>query len=176
MNRTVLCLAGAALAAIALSGSQPRAQAPSRSRPLRLGEFAKMMNIPQADLGARAAYPVIRCVATELSVLDVDFSETVSPHDTVAGWGNIYSNNVLVGEWRTSSTVVGSNGIGTGLLQFAFSTGSVTMDLGYANAGGIKSHLPCRPILGGTGAFAKLTGNAAIQVSNNEFLVQLGVK
>jgi hypothetical protein len=119
--------------------------------------------------------PSLRCYASSLYYADHDASGNISMLDSVVAWGPVRNGPVEVGEWHMATTVL-SPDAATGLLQMTFKDGNVTIDIGYATAGGIRSGLPCRPVVGGTGRYTKISGNAGIWADNAGFYVVLNTK
>jgi hypothetical protein len=182
LNAASFFAASAMLAAAAflLSPFRPvQAQQPGvvpifRSRKIPLGLFGK--DLASASLRASAASPTFRLTTTEFFGYDFDQNGEWSPLDTTSSYGVVSLNGTQVGTWQFAGTVASADGIVTGLLQLNLTNGTLTIDLGRPSTAGIRSRVNCRPILGGTGAYAKTTGNAGVAQDDVAFFVQLGVR
>lgn len=176
-NAVVLgvCLAGAAwlvsgkrLGAQVNTPPEHKKLAPTQLYPISV----QAARLPRAS-GAAAKIP-FRLLIADLSWWDLDSDNAVSELEPAAGSGPLYYNNQEVGFWQMTGI---HSGIATqGQFQLVLPNGTLTVSTGTPSTTGIKAGHACWSIIGGTGAYAKYTGNCAFDADNTSFYLLPNVK
>lgn len=105
---------------------------------------------------------------------DLDETETLTETEPAVATGKVYLGAQQVGVWHMSGLGTGFDILGQ--TQVLLADGTFTTGTGLSSNGGIRSQVNCFPVVGGTGKYAKLTGNCGFSYDNGNFYLLPNVK
>lgn len=117
----------------------------------------------------------VRLDPTQVLLVDNDGSEDVSDADLIVAEGKLLAGSSVVGDFELSETVTSIGGVGLTQLRFP-GDGTIVIGGGSAARDGIRSRIPSRAVLGGTGRYYKTNGNAGTTTDGEDLFITLGVR